>query len=488
MSTKSTEPCQEIASFLKTSSILKVLDEQILWGVSMLMEEISFGQGDIVFKEGAESDALYIVREGAVEVRKGKEGASARPVAYLTAGECFGEIGVVQGTARGATVVVPEKARVLKLGKKSFDELRRKFPKITTEIAGLINKRTAVDFQPAGLSGNLAVFDLATVIQTIAGSKQSGLLSLTRHGISVAALQFEAGKLTNARFENLRGELAFYALLQKKEPLSFEFEVGAKHDTKDEETQLIERPIDMLLIEGMRRADEIARIAPKLKKLGSVVVRCCEEAEQPEVPGVSNTTFQRLWGLLDKPIEVTRLQSLCTTDEYSIQRLLAALYETDKIKASELPSEEQVLSTAQLLLSDEELKMLEEARKAPLELTTPESIIETGSFASPASAVASLIFALNSTANGLSIIVDKRTVRSCLGVAIEQAKEQFPQLSELKMHEETATIDLREATSLLLDEKNATAVKTLAYLFLGLVVYSDWFTNPVQGSLSSKDS
>src|SRR5262249_27227597 len=123
MTTKATDPCQEIASFLKERSILKVLDEQVLWGVSLLMEELTFAAGDLIFEEGAASDSLYIVRSGTVEVQKGKR--KPKPLAYLAAGECFGEIGVVQGTARGASVRVPEKATVLKLSKHALDELRR---------------------------------------------------------------------------------------------------------------------------------------------------------------------------------------------------------------------------------------------------------------------------------------------------------------------------------------------------------------------------
>src|SRR6185437_14776053 len=115
MNMLSTEQRQEIVEFLKEHSIFKVLDIQILEGIAPIFAEVQYGPGQIVFKQGDPADAVYIVRQGSVEVIQGED--PPKILAYVTAGECFGEMALIHETPRTATIRVPESATVVRLPK-----------------------------------------------------------------------------------------------------------------------------------------------------------------------------------------------------------------------------------------------------------------------------------------------------------------------------------------------------------------------------------
>src|SRR6266496_347814 len=62
-----------------------------------------FGRGERVIQEGAEGDSMFVLLRGAAQVSVSKNGSSI-PVASLSAGDCFGEMSLLTGERRAATV------------------------------------------------------------------------------------------------------------------------------------------------------------------------------------------------------------------------------------------------------------------------------------------------------------------------------------------------------------------------------------------------
>lgn len=79
--------------------------------------------GDEIIEEGEESRALYILLEGQVEVLKKDDGAD-RHLATLQRDAIFGELGLVLGDPRSATVEAARRADVLRMDGEEFESLR----------------------------------------------------------------------------------------------------------------------------------------------------------------------------------------------------------------------------------------------------------------------------------------------------------------------------------------------------------------------------
>src|SRR5438552_278773 len=77
-------------------------------------------KGTVLFREGDAGESFYIVVSGQVEVRAG-----GRVVAYFGPGECFGEMALLTGAPRSATVVVVLDCRLLTLDGSAFARLLR---------------------------------------------------------------------------------------------------------------------------------------------------------------------------------------------------------------------------------------------------------------------------------------------------------------------------------------------------------------------------
>lgn len=81
-----------------------------------------FQAGEIIFNEGEEADALHLIRSGSVSVLK-KYGTKELPMAYVSAGNYVGEMGLIGGYKRSATVRATVKTQTLSLDAENFNRL-----------------------------------------------------------------------------------------------------------------------------------------------------------------------------------------------------------------------------------------------------------------------------------------------------------------------------------------------------------------------------
>lgn len=101
--------------------------------VARHMETASLPAGSTLIEEGEEGDAFFLILSGTVSVKKG-----AQTVAEQGPGAYFGELALLDGEARSATVVANEDVTVAVLGVRMFRTLLREFPDMTLELlAGL---------------------------------------------------------------------------------------------------------------------------------------------------------------------------------------------------------------------------------------------------------------------------------------------------------------------------------------------------------------
>jgi CheY-like chemotaxis protein len=113
-----------------------------------------------------------------------------------------------------------------------------------------------------GFAGNLADMGVVDLVQTFEIGRKTGTISIK--GERVATIYFREGRVIDAEMGRLKGENAFYRLLNATEG---EFEV--QFSTLDR-TERIEVSTQGLLMEGMRRLDEWGRMLEQLPPLETV--------------------------------------------------------------------------------------------------------------------------------------------------------------------------------------------------------------------------
>ena len=96
--------------------------------------------GDPLFEQGAESNAAYVVIAGTADVLIGPPEKPVR-VSHIEAPAIVGEMGVVTGEVRSATIRATSELTALKLRKEVFVALLEEFPDMTLSVMRLMVKR-----------------------------------------------------------------------------------------------------------------------------------------------------------------------------------------------------------------------------------------------------------------------------------------------------------------------------------------------------------
>jgi small-conductance mechanosensitive channel/CRP-like cAMP-binding protein len=100
-----------------------------------------FTRGETITRQGAEAHWLYIISDGEAAVRVKVEGGIEREVARLKAGDFFGEMSLLTGERRAATVVAITDVDCYRLDKAEFQKLLERRPELTEVVADVLAKR-----------------------------------------------------------------------------------------------------------------------------------------------------------------------------------------------------------------------------------------------------------------------------------------------------------------------------------------------------------
>lgn len=80
----------------------------------------TYSPGTVIFREGGPGDSLHVVVEGSVRItRTSREGDEAT-IAILHAGECFGEMALLDGGPRSANAIAAEPVKTFVVTREQF--------------------------------------------------------------------------------------------------------------------------------------------------------------------------------------------------------------------------------------------------------------------------------------------------------------------------------------------------------------------------------
>lgn len=117
------------------------LSKRELAQVGSIADELALPQGKVLIREGERGREFFVLLEGEAEVTR-----NGRRRRTLKAGDFFGEVALVAGVPRTATVTAKTPVRVLVITDTSFRGLLRRTPAIALKVLKAVGERL-----PAGL-------------------------------------------------------------------------------------------------------------------------------------------------------------------------------------------------------------------------------------------------------------------------------------------------------------------------------------------------
>jgi CRP/FNR family transcriptional regulator len=126
---------------LRHVPLLSGLSDGELERIAQVAIPRSYPRGARVFHEGDESDACYVIRDGEVRVTREHSDGRAIALATLGSGEIVGELAMLDGEVRSASVEALTDVELLAIAARDMRALLERNPEITAKLVVALTRR-----------------------------------------------------------------------------------------------------------------------------------------------------------------------------------------------------------------------------------------------------------------------------------------------------------------------------------------------------------
>jgi CRP-like cAMP-binding protein len=121
---------------LSNVPMFSALTQTELRTLGRLTDEVTVKAGKVLCEEGTTGHEFYLVLDGEASVKRGK-----KTIATLRRGDYFGELSLLDGGERSATVAAATDLEVLVIGQKEFTTVLRELPNVARKFLAAMAKR-----------------------------------------------------------------------------------------------------------------------------------------------------------------------------------------------------------------------------------------------------------------------------------------------------------------------------------------------------------
>ncbi|UCF64977.1 MAG: cyclic nucleotide-binding domain-containing protein [bacterium] len=212
----------QISEVLKKVPFFRSLGKD---GISFIVERLKFKPFDadeIICKIGDPGDKMWIIISGQVKVIvKPEDSDEETLIAELTSGDYFGEMALLTGAPRSATIVTTEPSEMFILNKTDFDLVVERFPSITLSMGKIMSQRLTETLQKAAkrsekvtaaVKGLLSERQLVDILKFCESNSLNGKVIVNR-GNQTGKIFYQKGILQKVELGDLKDDEALDVLI-----------------------------------------------------------------------------------------------------------------------------------------------------------------------------------------------------------------------------------------------------------------------------------
>jgi CRP-like cAMP-binding protein len=125
---------------IKSVPLFSSCSKKELEAIASQADELVVPAGKTLTKEGARGREFMVIVDGAADVRK-----KGRKINTLGSGDFLGEIALISGGPRTATVTTTSESDLLVLTDRAFRQLTRQMPSIHASVVKALSERLQAD-------------------------------------------------------------------------------------------------------------------------------------------------------------------------------------------------------------------------------------------------------------------------------------------------------------------------------------------------------
>jgi CRP-like cAMP-binding protein len=281
----------------------KDLSEESFDSIEQNITHVEFPENLLIIEEGAQGDSLFIIKKGMVQVFINDPDNDEKIVlSKLQKGDYFGEMALITGEPRSASIETLTPVSLLKLDKEGFDKIISENPSISFSLSHMLSQRLkhanlqrmeSEKFYHSKItpSGSLSETPFFEILKFCEQNSLSGLLKLV-HNDNKARINFVKGNVQNIEMGELSDDEAMDQLMQWQdgtfiiEPnlFSLDEEIHAHLESDD---SLAEETGEQEIQDELQSNDQVSDSAP-------------DKTEQEAMERKKLTTEEMMIYLLDR--------------------------------------------------------------------------------------------------------------------------------------------------------------------------------------------
>lgn len=127
-------------TILRHQPLFKCLSDEQLDGMLPRGRVVHFGRNEMLIEQGDNGDSMFVLVEGAANVLVERNGHQTH-VASLRSGDCFGEMSLLTGERRSASVMATSDCEVVEIGKQVLATSLKDHPDLVEKLSELLAHR-----------------------------------------------------------------------------------------------------------------------------------------------------------------------------------------------------------------------------------------------------------------------------------------------------------------------------------------------------------
>lgn len=180
---------QEMIGLLSKCDLLRHLPPEDVAEIMPCVRTRRLEPNKVLFRTGMPGDALFIVARGKVDVLADSgmgEEVAGHSIAELGEGQAFGEMALLSGSSRTATVRALTETDLLEIGKADFEQLVAKDDRLAAAVERLSHQRAINNLSSGGPNSSTWARMASSSLDHLSRREANKLLSQVGHGAGLA--------------------------------------------------------------------------------------------------------------------------------------------------------------------------------------------------------------------------------------------------------------------------------------------------------------
>ncbi|MBN2423867.1 MAG: cyclic nucleotide-binding domain-containing protein [Calditrichaceae bacterium] len=221
----------QVSKILQQVPIFKSLSKESIDFIVERLKFKTFDEEETICKIGDPGDEMFIIITGEVKIVIYSDDAKhEQVVAKLGSGNYFGEMALLTGETRSASVITTEKSEMFVLHKNDFDVILDKYPAISLSLGKIVSQRLRDTLKKAtqmpktdkieaaadGPAGNLKDISLVDLISFCESNSVSGTMEIVK-GNEKGYFELQSGQIQLVKMNDLKDDQALDQMLTWQE-------------------------------------------------------------------------------------------------------------------------------------------------------------------------------------------------------------------------------------------------------------------------------